>query len=148
MIIIDCRKTKQIEEYPVSEGGCETGRWHSLECEVLASAQEKVEITDYQANCPLFSCITPLRMLLLRRTDPAAWRVVDTLMDHNDDRDLTDNPAWKVHLVLMVNFVQKHLRLDFTEAEIKRAIGILRTNSVREVGGEIFLLFLFHRELI
>ena len=115
---------------------------------MLASAQEKVEITDYQANCPLFSCITPLRMLLLRRTNPAAWRVVDTLMDHNDDRDLTDNPAWKVHLVLMVNFVQKHLRLDFTEAEIKRAIGILRTNSVREVGGEIFFLFLFHRELI
>ena len=113
-------------------GGCEDGKWHRMECEVLAAAPERIEIDNYEAACPLFSCISPLRMLLLRNTNPDAWRVVDTLMDHNNDRDLTDNPAWKVHLLLMINFVQKHLRLDFTESEIRRAIGILRTNSVRD----------------
>ena len=117
--------------WPVCGGGCEVGAWHSMECEILATAKARIKPSNFDTNCPLFSCISPLRMLLLRRTNPDAWRVVDTLMDHNNERDLSENTAWKVHLLLMINFVQKHLQLDFTESEIRRAIGILRTNSVR-----------------
>ena len=53
-------------------------------------------------------------------------------MDHEEERAAKDSPAWKVHEVIVVNFVLRSLRLDqFTHGDIRRVIGILRTNSVK-----------------
>jgi hypothetical protein len=48
------------------------------------------------------------------------------------ERAAKDSPAWKVHEAIVVNFVVRALGLhQFTHRDIRRVIGILRTNSVK-----------------
>ena len=35
---------------------------------------------------PEYACITPLRILLLKDSDPDAWKRLQLLMDHEEDR--------------------------------------------------------------
>jgi len=92
----------------------------------------KEEIDDFEDCHPLYSCITPLRMLLLKRFSPPAFDVIDTFMDHDADRQKVDSPAWKIHELLVVNLVRETLKLkQFEQKDVRRAIGILRTNSVK-----------------
>ena len=62
---------------------------------------------------------------------------VNILVDHNEKRKL-DVKTWMLNTVLVVGFIQKVLGLDkskygdlFSEESIHRAIGLLRTNSVK-----------------
>jgi len=119
-------------EFPVCDPECEAGAWHKTECSVFQAAGYKAGIVSCKELCPVYSCITPLRLLLLNKFSHPAWSIVDTFMDHDEDREKKDSPAWKIHEVLVVNFIQKALKLDeFTQTDIRRAIGILRTNSVK-----------------
>ena len=52
-------------------------------------------------------------------------------MDHDDDRKKKDNQAWNLHEILVRNFVQQSLKLDYSEVEIRRVIGIIRSNTVK-----------------
>ncbi len=96
------------------------------------AAEYQPNIEDWTAPCPIYSCITVLRCLLLRESNPAAWTLLDSLMDHEAERTAKDSPAWKVHELIVVNFVVNSLRLEqFSHRDIRRVVGILRTNSVR-----------------
>ena len=62
---------------------------------------------------------------------------VNVLVDHNERRKM-DQKTWMLNTVLVVGFIQKVLGLDksncgdlFSEESIHRAIGVLRTNSVK-----------------
>ena len=119
--------------------------WHQMECSVLSETETDPNISFDKDTFHLYPCIVPLRILLLRRNDSSAWRVIDTFMDHNDQRESKDNQAWKLHELLVRSFVQKYLNLSFSDEDIKRAIGIVRTNSVRleqpKVGREGVAIF-------
>ena len=104
--------------------------WHQMECAVLSQSETEPSISYDKDTFHLYPCIVPLRLLLLRNNNPSAWRVIDTFMDHNDQRD-QDNQAWKLHELLVRNFVQKYLNLSFSDDEVRRAIGIIRTNTVK-----------------
>ena len=39
-----------------------------------------------QFLAPEYSCITPLRLLMLKQTDTVAWERLSLLMDHDEDR--------------------------------------------------------------
>ena len=118
--------------------------WHQMECAVLSQSETEPSISYDKDTFHLYPCIVPLRLLLLRNNNPSAWRVIDTFMDHNDQRD-QDSQAWKLHELLVRNFVQKYLNLSFSDDEVRRAIGIVRTNSVKleqpKVGGEGVAIF-------
>merc|ERR1712106_167066 len=119
-------------EFPVCDKECEDGVWHQNECSVFQSAGYKGGTINCDELCPVYSCVTPLRLLLLKKFSPQAWSIVDTFMDHDEDRAKKDSPAWKIHEMIVVNFVQKTLKLEeFSHSDIRRAIGILRTNSVK-----------------
>ena len=62
---------------------------------------------------------------------------MNVLVDHNDQRR-RDMKTWMLNTVLVVGFIQKVLGLNksncgdlFSEESIHRAIGLLRTNSVK-----------------
>ena len=62
---------------------------------------------------------------------------MNVLVDHNDHRR-RDQKTWMLNTVLVVGFIQKVLGLDkskcgdlFSDEGIHRAIGLLRTNSVK-----------------
>ena len=44
---------------------------------------------------PEYSCIVPLRLLALRRRDPALWARVQRLMDHDEERR-RETKYWKM----------------------------------------------------
>ncbi len=69
---------------------------------------------------------------------------VDILMDHADSRR-KDQKSWVLNHLLIVSFIQKVLGLDeetmgatFKDANIHRAIGLLKTNSVKLDSGPGF----------
>ena len=63
---------------------------------------------------------------------------LNRLMDHHDERK-KDQKTWVLNQVLVVAFIQKVLGLTeesmssklFSDASIHRAVGLLRTNSVK-----------------
>jgi len=121
-----CSKCK----YPVCDKKCEEGRWHSLECSYFVSSSYFGSLTDCSSYHPLYSCIAPLRLLIMKDKRPQDWKMLDSFMDHGQARS-KDAPAWKLHELLVFNLVSKSLGLPFTEEEVRRAIGIIRTNSVK-----------------
>ena len=73
--------------YPVCSIECENGKNHKFECSVFSSSEFRPNISFSEETFHLYPCITPLRVLLLRRSNPDAWRVIDTFMDHDEDKD-------------------------------------------------------------
>ena len=69
--------------------------------------------------------------MLLRKSNPDDWNVLNTFMDHSSERDEKDGQKWKLYELLVVNFVRTCLGLDYSELEIRSAIGIIRTNTVK-----------------
>ena len=56
------------------------------------------------------------RVLLLAESNPADWAIIDSFMDHDSDRKKKDSPAWRIHELLVSNFVRDSLGLDqFTQ---------------------------------
>lgn len=118
--------------FPLCDEKCEEGVLHKEECKIFKNANFSPQIEDWNSFCPIYSCITVLRTLILRDTDPEGWKIVDALMDHDKERTERDSPTWKIHELLVVSFIIKTLGLEqFTHLEIRRVIGILRTNSVK-----------------
>ncbi len=78
---------------------------------------------------PEYCCIAPLRLLWLRDSDPAAWARVQLLMDHDQERR-REEKYWAMFRKNVVDFLIKKVGLtQFSEDEIFRIIGILRTNA-------------------
>lgn len=148
---------------PVCDEVCEKGHLHaSYECPIFAKAFDNNEATEnpdcddpvkqhrklpkienMYAPCPLYTCITPLRILLRmkkaqeNKKEEGLCKRVNVLVDHNERRKM-DQKTWMLNTVLVVGFIQKVLGLDksncgdlFSEESIHRAIGVLRTNSVK-----------------
>ena len=64
----------------------EGGRWHAMECSVLQAAGYQISIQNWDADCPIYSCITVLRGLLLQQKDAGAWKILNSFMDHDQVR--------------------------------------------------------------
>ena len=77
--------------------------------------------------------ITPLRALLLSRNAEKAdqWRRSNQLMDHLEDQD-PDSQEWLWYKKHIVKFLHEDLKLEseFSESEIRRAVGLLNVNAV------------------
>lgn len=138
-VCLECLKNASEESYrcticnfPVCDQKCQSGRWHKLECSLFESSGYRADIKSCVALSPFYSCITPLRLLALREAIPEVWAVADKFMDHDDARARTDSNLWKIHEVVVVNFIREILKLGdkFSERDIRKVIGILRTNSV------------------
>jgi len=147
---------------PVCNEVCEEGPLHkNNECPLFAKAFDNSDdeydnkeghakssklpkIENLHAPCPLYTCITPLRLLLREwnaeknNTELGLCKRLNKLIDHGEERK-SDQKSWILNHVLIVSFIQKVLGLTeettgsklFTETSIHRAIGLLRTNSVK-----------------
>jgi hypothetical protein len=79
---------------------------------------------------PEYSCIAPLRLLALKKSDPDTWQRIQLLMDHDEERRM-ETIHWKMFQVNVVDFLIKVCGFDFfTEADVFRVLGIIRTNSL------------------
>jgi len=125
---------------PLCSENCRDGPRHKPECQMFSTMDPKVEIKQYHKApssqnstgtvCYEYGCITVLRLLHLRENDPEAWARIQLLMDHDEERR-KETEYWSMFQRNVVNYlrVKGGLADTFTEDEINRAIGILRTNA-------------------
>jgi len=126
--------------FPLCSEACRDGPNHKPECDMFAAMEPKVTIKQYPKApnttnssgriCHEYGCITVLRMLSLRDSDPDSWARVQLLMDHDEERR-KELDYWKMFQKNVVDFIRIRGNLGdtYTDEEIHRAIGILRTNA-------------------
>ena len=73
---------------PVCNARCEKGPLHRPECEYFAERRRRWKQNQFETKLSpqTHVCVTPLRMLLTRRSEPKTYARIDMLMDHAEQR--------------------------------------------------------------
>lgn len=115
--------------FPLCGPKCVAGSLHKEECSIFSKLQKKPQFEDLNEKNPIYAAIAPLRLLLLKRSNPSLWAMVISLMDHNEDRFIAD-PTMCLSFQMIVDFFLVELRMtEFSEEEIRHVIGVLLTNG-------------------
>ena len=106
---------------------CTTSPYHIDECALFRKRGAKITIPWYDKPCTYYDSILPLRVLLLKYTNPKVYQLVNLLMDHNDQLD----EATVKRRQTLVDFLRKTCKLanDFSNEEVHKVLGILSVNS-------------------
>jgi len=113
--------------WPMCQPSCTTSPYHVDECALFRKRGAKITIPWYDKPCTYYDAILPLRVLILKYTNPKVYSLINLLMDHND---LLDEATVKRRQTL-VDFIRKSCKLaqDFTNEECHKVLGILSVNS-------------------
>ena len=76
---------------PVCDAECAAGDLHRPECGFFSERRQRLRPHENESDVLPLSpqthvCVTPLRMLLTRRSDPKTYAKIDMLMDHAEMR--------------------------------------------------------------
>lgn len=126
-------------QWPLCGKKCESSEWHKEECKLMTERKYKCSIKyEGQGKSEAAYCvIAPVRVLLLKRSNPQQYENIMNLESHLDERINT-----QLYLILkanLVTFVIQVLGLtEFDEESILRVASILDTNAfdVRPKGGQ------------
>lgn len=117
---------------PLCSDKCREGPKHRAECQVFSKMEKKVSVARFGQGTIAYEygCITVLRLLALRDGDPETWSRVQFLMDHDEERR-KEKEYWQMFQKNVVDYLRIKVGLadTYSEEEIHRAIGILRTNA-------------------
>jgi len=113
--------------WPMCQPSCTTSPYHVDECALFRKRGAKITIPWYDKPCTYYDAILPLRVLILKYTNPKVYELINLLMDHND---ILDEATVKRRQTL-VDFIRKSCKLgnDFTNEECHKVLGILSVNS-------------------
>ncbi|KAK3856724.1 hypothetical protein Pcinc_036968 [Petrolisthes cinctipes] len=116
--------------YPLCSSACHYSSFHKDECGVLAKASGKIKIDKFDSTAhPAYECITPLRCLLLRHTDPRKWQMLSDLQD-NVENIKNNSEMEGIIQRNTVDFLKNFIEYEGAEgSEVFRVCGILLTNS-------------------
>lgn len=95
----------------------------SASCLVLCVLQ--VTVRNFLQPHPIYQCVTTLRCLYLRDSDPVKWERLQSLESHCEERKKTRR--YEDDRVTVAQFLRHFFHLqDFEEEEILRVCGILQ----------------------
>ncbi|XP_014098807.1 SET domain-containing protein SmydA-8 isoform X1 [Bactrocera oleae] len=105
---------------------------YSWECSVFSQAKAKFYLVQCDAKgCPQLDCITVLRVLLAKESDPDRWeREIAPMEYHNEERrKMVD--VWNADFVNIAQYLRGPCRLAerFSEYLIMQTVGILEVNA-------------------
>lgn len=128
--ILDFEKNGKIECnkccWPLCDRSCETSSLHKQECDVLAKAKYKPTINNSNSKQSIYSLITPLRALLLKKNNPEQFDNIFNCQSHLVEHLTT--PVYQILKRNLVPFFCDLLKLDTNEAEILTICSIFDTN--------------------
>ena len=86
-----------------------------------------MNVTSFGVPNRLYDAVLPLRLLLLKLTNPRVYQLVSLLMDHREN--LTEKK--KKRYTWISDLIRNTWRFskDFTAEEVKHILGILAVNS-------------------
>jgi len=114
--------------FPMCDKDCAGADTHEPECEAVRDSGTPVKVSLFGENNSLYECITPIRLLALRDSDPSLWRKLIALESHSERRSRTENAAITQRTV--VDIIKERLCMDKYNDEIMaKVLGIIDTNA-------------------
>ncbi|XP_023941139.2 SET domain-containing protein SmydA-8 [Bicyclus anynana] len=116
-------------KWPMCGLDCEMAEPHKEECKLMTDNNYKCDIKYDRADKmeAAYCVIAPMRVLLLKRSNPRQYESVMSLESHLEDR--INTPLYKVLKANLVTFIVRVLRLPFDEETILKVASIFDTNS-------------------
>jgi hypothetical protein len=85
----------------------------------------QITVRNFLQPHPIYQCVSALRCLYLRDSNPAMWERLQSLQSHCANRKAT--PRYEADRVTVAQFVRRFFNLhNFEEEEILRICGILQ----------------------
>ena len=72
--------------WPLCSNVCAKSPHHIEECKLMKSRGTKIKIPWFDKPCSYYDAILPLRVMLLKKTNPRAYNLISILMDHADGK--------------------------------------------------------------
>jgi hypothetical protein len=98
--------------WPVCGPECEVAPCHAnAECTVFKSARVRFQsVENCMDACPQLNCVTPLRLLLVKESNPERWESeVKIMQNHNEERRKT--PLWENNQINIVEYLRGACKL-------------------------------------
>ena len=94
-----------------------------------------------------YPCVTVLRVLMLKKTDPEGWSLIQKMMDHWPERSKDKKVVEGI--MVMTKLFKGRLGLDWvTLKDVEKSYGVLKTNAVDIKDGAGQALFPKRKALI
>lgn len=116
--------------WPMCDAKCQDSKIHKEECELMTIRKYKstISFSGGDKKESAYCVITPLRILLMKKSDPKQHEAIMSLESHIEDR--INTPLYRILKANMVTFMQQVLGLStICEETILRTAGILDTNA-------------------
>jgi len=128
---VDGSITCEICGWPMCSIKCSNRPQHrDQECQLFKDKGFRLDASklNYKEPEPAYSCVSPLRALLLKHSDPDRWSMIWSLMSHNEARRKED--YWTEKHEPVVKYIRETIGVDeFTEEEIDTVLGIFLVND-------------------
>lgn len=115
--------------WPMCDSECEKADIHKSECKVMSDRKYKCTVK-YQGPDKVeaaYCVISPLRVLLMKTTNPMQFENIINLESHLEDR--INTPLYMVLRANLSTFILQVLELPFDENTILKIASIIDTNS-------------------
>nr|XP_013189670.1 unnamed protein product [Amyelois transitella] len=123
--------------WPMCGPKCEKADVHKPECKTMSDRKYKctIKYEKPDKNEAAYCVISPLRVLLMKTTNPPQYENILSLESHLEDRK--DTPLYLVLKANLVTFIVQVLGMPFDEETILKVASIFDTNAfdVRSVDG-------------
>ena len=118
-------------QWPLCSPACQQQQSHLEECDLFAVAgfYPKSGPGELARNLGLYSCVSIIRVLLLKLNNSQGWDLIQNMMDHWQERSKDDKvmAAIKVTTKLVI----QRLGMSWvTESDVQKVYGVLKTNAV------------------
>ncbi|XP_069163542.1 uncharacterized protein [Procambarus clarkii] len=114
--------------FPICGSQCEGTDDHEAECKAVRDSGIPVKVSVYGDINSMYECITPVRILALRDTDPSVWNKMMALESNSEMRVGTEVAAITQQTV--VDIIHDRLKLEEYDTEtIEKVLGVIDTNA-------------------
>ena len=101
------------------------------ECQLfqMADLHPKSGEGELSRNIGLYSCVSIIRVLLLKQNNQQGWALIENMMDHWDERSEDEKVVNAIKVT--THLVRKRLGLSWvTQGDVEHVYGVLKTNAV------------------
>ena len=118
-------------QWPVCGRACQLQPSHLEECSLFRAAgfYPKSGPGELARTSGLYSCVSIIRVLLLKLKDSRGWALIQNMMDHWEERAEDHNVLAAVKVT--TKLVIQHLGMSWvTPSDVEKVYGVLKTNAV------------------
>ncbi|XP_071549534.1 SET domain-containing protein SmydA-8-like isoform X1 [Panulirus ornatus] len=110
--------------WPLCSPACASSSLHQAECPILAVDAKRIGQPKAPGSTPRYDIILVLRCLLLRGTDPSAWRRLLDMASHSQRRVQEGDQ----HHVATTQYIKDVLKVDYDLEDIQHVRDVIITN--------------------